>query len=410
VPRAEVADGPRIGVPELTGRGWTLIGGAGGLVVAGKLFGSDALTATGLAAGFALLLALAWVARRRDFLPLSRELHPARLSVGGEGRVVLSGTTTAATPWLTITEAVDEGRRAARFALVPLGPGVPVRAGYRVLTDRRGRRAVGPALLTLSDPCGLVRRTWVAAGVGEILVRPRVHEIVPPARGGGGEPTEGASGPRVPVAEALGEFLGLREYEPGDDPRRVHWRSSARRGQLLVRVDDAPAPGRAVVLLDTRPAVHDESSFEDALEVAASVATVLHRTHQAPEVVTSGGETMRRGGVSALDAVLDRLAVLEPEPVDHLAAVTGVLRHRLGLGAVVVVTGTADQTIVDAAAALQGRRIVTMVVTRPLTLPTGAIRLVDTSTEPFADAWNAAVQVSSRWHLENFKSRSRSPR
>jgi len=63
VPRAaaEVADGPRIGVPELTGRGWTLIGGAGGLVVAGKLFGSDALTATGLAAGFALLLALAWV-------------------------------------------------------------------------------------------------------------------------------------------------------------------------------------------------------------------------------------------------------------------------------------------------------------------------------------------------------------
>jgi len=299
VPRAEVFDGPRIGVPELTGRGWTLSGGAVGLVVAGWLFGAVPLAALGLGGVFALLLALGWVARRRDFLPLTRELHPARLSVGGEGRVVLAGTTTAATPWLTITEAVDEGRRAARFALVPLAAGVPVRAGYRVLTDRRGRRAVGPALLTLSDPCGLVRRTWVAAGVGEILVRPRVHEIVPPARGGGGEPTEGARGPRVPVAEALGEFLALREYEPGDDPRRVHWRSSARRGQLLVRVDDAPAPGRAVVLLDTRPAVHDESSFEEALEVAASVATVLHRTHQPPEVVTSGGETMRRAGVGA---------------------------------------------------------------------------------------------------------------
>ncbi len=410
MPRAEVADGPRIGVPELTGRGWALAGAAVGLVVASKVLGADALAALGVAGGFALLLALAWVARRRDVLPLTRELHPPRLSVGGEGRVVLTGVTTGATPWLTITEAVDEGRRAARFALVPLAAGVPVRAAYRVVTDRRGRRPVGPALLTLADPCGLVRRTWVAAGKGEILVRPRVHEILPPARGGGGEPTEGASGPRVPVAEALGEFLALREYEPGDDPRRVHWRSSARRGQLLVRVDDAPAPGRTVVLLDTRPAVHDDASFEAALEVAASVATVLHRTHQAPEVVTSGGETMRRGGVSALDAVLDRLAVLDPEPRDHLAAVVGVLRRRLGLGAVVVVTGVADRTIVDAAAALQGRRIVTLVVTRPLRLPTGAMRVVDLSREPFVEAWNSAVQVSSRWNRENFEFRSRSRR
>jgi uncharacterized protein (DUF58 family) len=402
--------GPRIGAPELTLRGWTLAGAAGGLFIAKFLIKVDAVFALAAAGAVLLGLAFVWVTRRRALVELERTPHPPRFTVGEEGRVVLHGHTVAATPWLTLTESIDGGRRAARFVLVPLAARTPVQAGYRISTERRGLRVMGPALLTLTDPCGLVRQTWAVTEATEILVRPRVLDIVPPRRGGGGEPAERAAGPRVPVVEALGEFLALREYEPGDDPRRVHWRSSARRGELLVRVDDAPAPGRTVVLLDARADRYDEASFEVAIEAVASIAATLRRTHQAIEVVTSGGETMRPGGRSGLDTVLDRLAVLEPETTDHLGSVTAALRNRLGLGGVVVVTGAADDAIVDVAAALRRRRVVTLVVTRPSPVATGPISVVDAARQPFLPAWNRALRTGTRWHHANSPSRSRSRR
>jgi uncharacterized protein (DUF58 family) len=269
---------------------------------------------------------------------------------------------------------------------------------------------VGPALVTVADPCGLVRRTWAAAGPGEVIVQPRVHDVVPPRRGGGGEPAERADGPRIPVVEALGEFLALREYEAGDDPRRVHWRSSARVGELLVRVDEAPAPGRVVVLFDVRAAVYDDDSFEQAVEGVASIAASLHRTHQPVEVVTSAGESMRGSGANTLPSVLDRLAVVEPDGPDRLLAVTAALRGRAGLGGVVVVTGAADTAVVDAAAALRGRRIVTLVTTRPSSTPTGPMPRVDVAGRSFPKVWNATMRVSTRWQPANSRSRSRLPR
>jgi uncharacterized protein (DUF58 family) len=405
-----VARGPRIGVPELTRRGWTLGGAAVGLLVGSWLLGSDALAALALGGGLVLGVAAVWVLQHRVVMTVDRSVHPARLSVGQEGRVILRGTTTVATPWLSLTETVDGGRRAARFVVVPLPGGTELQAGYRIPTERRGRHVVGPTLLTLADPCGLVRRTWAVGGTSEVIVRPRVHTVLPPRRGGGGEPAERASGPRIPVVEALGEFLALRDYEPGDDPRRVHWRSTARRGDLLVRVDDAPAPGRAVVLFDVRVSAHDARTFEAAVEAVASIAASLHRTHQPVEVVTSAGETLRRPGRTALDAVLDRLAVVEPDPTDHLDVVTGALRKRFGLGGVVVVTGAADPVILDAAAALRRRRVVTLVTTGPATLATGPIVLVDASQRPFPVAWAATTRAPTRWQPANSPSRSRSRR
>ena len=405
-----MAGGPRLGVPELTRRGWTVAGASVGMVVASFFVGATPVAALGLVGCLVLVWAWGTVLTSRVSLPLARSVRPARPSVGREGRVLLQGRTTRPTPWLTITESVDGGRRAARFVQVPLDPGTPVEAVYRIPTDRRGRHVVGPALVTVADPCGLVRRTWAAAGAGEVIVQPRVHDVVPPRRAGGGEPAERADGPRIPVVEALGEFLALRGYEPGDDPRRVHWRSTARVGELLVRVDEAPAPGRVVVLFDVRPAVYAGDAFERAVEAVASIAASLHRSHQPAEVVTSAGETMRRPGVNALHAVLDRLAVLEPDGKDHLSAVTAVLRGRAGLGGVVVVTGAADGAVTDAAAALRGRRVVTLVTTAPTRVATGPIVRVDVARRPFPDVWNATMRVSARWQPASSRSRSRSLR
>ena len=400
----------RVGAAELTRRGWTLTGAAGGLLIGSRLVGADPLAALALGAGLLLGFGFLWVSTHRVALTLERSVYPTRPTVGGEGRVVLHGHTTQASPWLNVTESVDSGRRAARFAVVPLAAGTPVEAGYRIPTSHRGRYVVGPTLITVTDPCGLVRRTWPVGDTAEIIIRPRVHDLVAPLRGGGGEPDERAAGARVPVVEAFGEFLALREYESGDDPRRVHWPSSAKGGELLVRVDEAAAPGRAVMLLDTREAVHDAASFERAIEMAASIATTLHRTRQPIEVVTAAGETFRRPGASALELVLDNLAVAEPDTADLLRPVTAALRRRLGIGAVIIVTGAPDTPIVDAAAALRGRRIVTLVATAPSDATTGSIQVVDASTEHFAHEWNRTVRTRSRWQPANSRSRSLSPR
>ena len=66
--------------------------------------------------------------------------------------------------------------------------------------------------------------------------------------------------------EPGGEFLNLRDYEPGDDLRHVHWRSTARRGQLMVRQNEARRRTPVLVMLDVRPGGHDRASFERAVE------------------------------------------------------------------------------------------------------------------------------------------------
>ena len=89
------------------------------------------------------------------------------------------------------------------------------------------------------------------------------------------------------VSDLGDEFLTLREYELGDDLRRVHWRSTARTGELMIRQDEARWRSRAAVVLDVHPDGHDDESFEVAVEAAASVVARLVRLQRRVEVVTS---------------------------------------------------------------------------------------------------------------------------
>ena len=79
------------------------------------------------------------------------------------------------------------------------------------------------------------------------------------------------------VSDLGDEFVTLREYELGDDLRRVHWRSTARTGELMIRQDEARWRSRAAVVLDVQPGAHDAASFEVAVEAAASVVGAAGR-------------------------------------------------------------------------------------------------------------------------------------
>jgi uncharacterized protein (DUF58 family) len=381
-----------LGRPVPTRRGWTLAGASVSLVLGSRVLGAGALAGLGLTGLLLLLFALVYVLWGRPALDIRRHARPSRVHVGGEGRVVLEGTTTAHTPLLALTEMVDGGARSARFVLSPSSAGTPIDATYRVSTTRRGRHELGPLLAIVTDPLGLARRAWQVVDVTDIIVRPRVHAVLSPRRAGGGDQDPRAEGARVPAFEPAGEFLGLRDYEPGDDPRRVHWRSSARLGELVVRQDEAAAPGRVVLLLDTRPSAHDEASFEVAVEAIASLAVRLREVHAPVEVVTTAGEVLGRPGPGTLELLLDRLAVVETSHEDMLGPMTARLARRLGLGAFVAVTGAPDRMLVDALAPLQSRALVTLVATlagAPAPRPPG-FTVVDATATTFPDAWNRA--------------------
>jgi len=387
-----------------------MAGAAAGLFIGSRILGAGALAGLGIGGGLLLGFAMISVLWRRPALIVARTARPSRVHVGGEGRVVLDGHTMARTPLLALTERVDGGRRSARFVLAASPADTPVRATYRVSTMRRGLHELGPLLAVVSDPFGLARRAWVVTPPTELVVRPRVHDVLAPRRKAGGEPDPHAEGPRVPTPETAGEFLALRQYEAGDDPRRVHWRATARTGELVVRLDEAAAPGRVVLLLDTRPAVHDADSFETAVEVVASIAVRCRHDQTPVEVVTSAGEVLGRPGPGTLELLLDRLAVVELGGPDHLAALGAQLGARLGIGAIVAATGSPDRALVDALATLRARASVSVVGARaPLV---GSVPgLVDAASQPFPVAWNrAAAHPRGRWNPATSRSPQRSPR
>ena len=173
----------------LTRRGWSLVGAAGGLAVGSFLLGAVELLALALAALTLLVGGALWLTLGRALdLAITRRVRPQRLHVGSAGRIDLTieNRASRATPLLSATDWFDEARRAARFLVPPLAAGATARAAYRIPTRRRGRYQVGPLVVRASDPFGLTRRSLAAVEESEVLVRPRVHEIVAP--GGGRQP------------------------------------------------------------------------------------------------------------------------------------------------------------------------------------------------------------------------------
>ncbi len=241
-----------------------------------------------------------------------------------------------------------------RLRLPSLRPRGSASRSYRLQLARRGRYAIGPLAAQRTDALGLARRQAVAGGTTGLLVLPRVHRAralpAPRTRGYQGLAVDG------PARGAM-EFRSLREYVVGDEPRHVHWKSSARTGQLMVKELMDPQEPRLVVVLDTRAGAMSEDAFEEAVEVCASLvrastgagcATRLHCGRStSPGVEPSPGP----GSGSELDTVtgadgrdfLERLAVVvqNGDPRDPLVPADLLALEGAGTS-LVVVTGAAE--------------------------------------------------------------------
>jgi uncharacterized protein (DUF58 family) len=378
----------------LTRRGWSLIGAAAGLYVGSRLLGLVQLAVLGIAAALLVVVAYVWVRAHPPALTAQRDFKE-RLQVGVDGRVdVVVHAGARRTTTLAVADAFDRGRRAARFLLAPLGPSEEARAAYRFPTDRRGRYEVGPLRATLTDPFGLVGTTRRVLAAEEVIVYPRVHDIVAPPEIGGLDLDRDHPHVRSRV-EPTGEFMTLREYAPGDDLRHVHWRSTARRGHLMMRQNETRRRAPVLLMLDVRPGAHDRATFERAVEACASIATALHHMGRPFDVVWSTGTLVGTPGRRHLATVMDELAIVHPHGPERMVVAT----TRRRTSALIAVTGSLQAHDAGAIGVLvrDGGTLVTVITNpaRSAVVPRSRrFRLFvvrDDPDRPFPQTWNEAV-------------------
>lgn len=384
----------------LTRRGWSLLGAAAGLLVAGRLLGTTELTTLGLSAIALIGGAVLWTRSRTVPLGLRRTIHPSPVQVGGDARVDLEIEARRPSPQVTVTDAFDDGRRAARFLNPALDTHQRARAAYRIPTDRRGRFAIGPAVVGLADPFGLTARVFPLGPPDEIVVRPRVHELRPIAGAPGQRRARAHRQAAVPVAAlAHDEFLALREYAIGDDLRRVHWHSSARTGELMVREDESAWQPRTVLVFDNRTGSHTGSSYEAAIEAVASIGFRLLRSGLACEIVTTSGRTLGTGhaaGISTESRLLDELATITPEPNGPLAPRLRALRSPTRHGLVVVVTGHPPDGATFGSWAGPGAPMTLVACADDPGSYRAGVTVVDGREGEFVTSWDAAIALARR--------------
>jgi uncharacterized protein (DUF58 family) len=292
----------------------------------------------------------------------------------------------------------------ARFLVPPLAPGETADAAYRLPTTRRGIYTVGPLTLSVHDAFGVVETGLTLAGDDRFVVYPKVEEVLPLPGAASREARMGSmQASRVPVGL---DFFGLREYEVGDDLRRVHWRSTARTGELMLRQDEMPWEARSTILLDTRPNTHRGESFERAVEIAASLATAMCRGRRQVRFMTTGGVDIRSSGGERYAQIMEYLAGASLETyVRWDQVIEGVRRNAEGpLAAIVADVERADLAALGALRPRLG--LVLLAAIRPSAYgevdvgpdpaAPGALVVPISANSPFRTAWNQAVVTCQR--------------
>lgn len=389
----------------LTRQGGFVTAASIAMVVSGRLFGIFELFLLG-AGGAALVVGAALsVGLTRLHLDVAREVRPPRVHSGRPATVELSihNRGSRRTPLLQLRDAVNGFGRTASVVLAPLVPGQTVAAAYSLPTDRRGVLAVGPLELRISDPFGLARLSAPGAPVADLTIWPAVEPVLAPPHSCG---HDREVSDRRTLSVSGDEFYALRPYTDGDDIRRVNWRASAKRDELVVRHDEQPWQGQATVALDTRTGTYQGDTFERAVSAAASIVEACHGEGVLVRLVTTAGYDSALGpGRAHIDAIMEHLALVELSPLGHLPTLVSTVARPAGGdggGAVVVLTGGPD----DGASGVTGRRkggtggpaptIVTFTTTsrgRPAK-GRGAIKVDDATA--FAPLWNRAMVTSSR--------------
>ena len=170
--------------------------------------------------------------------------------------------------------------------------GAVIEERYHLSTGRRGWRHIGPMWFEVADPFGLARHRHRAAQRDRVLVWPRIEDLE-----GFSETIEDATERRrrariVPGVET--DFHSLRRYEPGDDPHRIHWPSSTRYQELLVRRFETVQRPETLLYLETDAAAAAPEVFERMVSAAAGLAVLATADAGSVRLMTRDGTEVPR--------------------------------------------------------------------------------------------------------------------
>jgi len=335
-----------------------------GVTAAALAFGSRPLGVVGVGLLFAAGASRAWSGAVRERVAVvqvpdpSPAVEEARVRLAVEARrgsrvPVASATLRGSLGRLGDYECRLRGHGRSLTGIVDLGR-LP-RGLYRVSETR----------LELGDVLGLETVSLPVEGAAAVVVHPRLVELETLFSEAG---RRGGDGRRLLLRRTAGfDFHSVRDYEQGESLRRVHWPTTARRGQLMVKeLDDAPRDA-VVVLLDCDPSgavgTPPDSSFDTAVRAAGSILRVYAaRGRRAALVTTGSGAVVDVCSLSDLGGALDALAAAEPDAAYPLARALGHEQAPAArAGELVVVTATLDPAALGAVLDSGARRLVSVV-------------------------------------------------
>jgi uncharacterized protein (DUF58 family) len=360
-----------------------------GVLLAGLGFWWRYPGVAGLGVAFVVLVVVAVSSVLRPApVTAERTVRPRTAHRLGACNGTLALTSTARRFAVELTAVDSVGGAEVDIAVPLLGPGESTSVEYPIPTARRGVLRVGPLTLRRHGLAGLAAARSALGDAVEVRVVPRVL----PVRGLPSGVRRGHVGADERVERGGTDLVGLREYVPGDDLRRLHWATSARTGTLMVREDADPARPHLAVVLDDRAGSHpDADGFEDAVEVAASLLTTAVGAGHPVRLLSTSGELSVEGAAGDADLLLAALA-----DISLAVAADGVSVPVRDLDVVAVVSGAgADRAplLLEAGRASVG---VLLVVDPSVDRPTvsavgGVLVLTASAVEPLISLWDQVV-------------------
>ncbi|MDH3259730.1 MAG: DUF58 domain-containing protein [Acidimicrobiia bacterium] len=326
----------------LTDRGWAALGASLALFVLWAALGEPELLSIGLLLAVATTAAFVFVRRSNPSVAVTRRLSPNLVHEGEQTVVEASLTNVGARRVWNLTAEDDvAGLGSARFAAARLAPDETATATYQILCKPRGIYDVGPLRVSVTDPLRLADRSQLVGQQDRLIVYPAVEQLsgLPVLRGL--DPSMYASQPEF--SHRGGEdFYTLREYQTGDDLRRVHWPSTAKRDELMIRQLETPWQSRALVFFDPRGSSYDGTeAFERAVSGAASVVRHMLSSGFDADLWT-GGAPISSAEPGSYAKSMEALAGVQPtDGLDLRAAALRLQRGGRG-GALVLITGSPD--------------------------------------------------------------------
>lgn len=229
-----------------------------------------------------------------------------------------------------------------------VGAGRRAQQAYRGRLSARGQYQVGPLRLFTRFPFGLLKRTTSVGGSESLVVFPRLGRLTQAWAARHQEAFEGAPQRRQRFARVAGQFYGVRYWRNGDSRRWIHWRSSARHGQLVVRQYEQPHNEEIAVLVDLwrpkRSTETDRDNVELAVSFAATVIADLCRRGNARVTLatTAASEEITEGPTSTalMHESMRRLAVAQADDEDRLPELLESVLDRITGGGEIILIST----------------------------------------------------------------------